>query len=351
METDATPPGIYTQALTPLNLTNITHASELSKLIVLPEGPVAAATYFPQKNVLLAVYTQDGTLKTWDVDQAVVVAEHKLGIVGTPGIGFDRTGDLVIGALNAEIMENDFGEWIRVVGGIAIWKTETGELVKCVVSPCDIQPPTIFKPDRYGVALHPEARWVIGYSDLGVSVEDLWNGKTDYAYTPGWDGRMRYIGLIAFDPTSGRYAIACQEGEILVVEVGKEIGWFASTEIRLDAYERNKKHRITGLSFSPNGEWLGRVQDDVLTVWKIRARDGDLYSKFNLAHGQLLAFDQSSELLFIGTDDTTLVWDVIGKEIVGEIATPGITTLSVSADNRLLVWGDKFATVHVWGVR
>jgi hypothetical protein len=36
--------------------------------------------------------------------------------------------------------------------------------------------------------------------------------------------------------------------------------------------------------------------------------------------------------------------------LIKEFATPKITSLSISSDNRLLIWGDREGTIHVWGV-
>ena len=345
--------GIYSQVFSPLSSSTIVDISELAKLAVdVHSGPIAVAGYFPQKNILFAVYIGDGTLRAWDIDKATISFEHSLGISSTVGAGFDETGNLVIGALHDEIRENDFGEIEHFIGGVAVWNTETGSLARCVVFPCGKTTPSPQMQRNFisGAALDPQGQWIVSYSGLRISVEDIADIETAYSFSEGNPGNMRYIALITFDPTSGRYAIAVQEGEIIIEKIGKELTWFAP-KIHLGTYKERERHEITGLSFSPDGKWLARIQDDVVSLWKVDARKGELYTEHYIPDGRLLAFNPSSELLFIGTKETIRIWDIRKMKFIGELNAPEITSLSVSADNKLLIWGDKSAILHIWGIQ
>ncbi|MGD0752476.1 MAG: hypothetical protein ABSA23_13855, partial [Anaerolineales bacterium] len=65
---------------------------------------------------------------------------------------------------------------------------------------------------------------------------------------------------------------------------------------------------------------------------------------------QLLAFDRSEQLLFVGTNDAISVIDLAEKSTLTTISTAGLTTFTISSDNRLLIWGDSKGAIHIWGI-
>jgi len=112
--------------------------SEIKQLVFsMTSGKVAIANYFPAKNILIAVYLGDGYLRAWDIGDAIVTFERNLGIVSDVSSAFDESGDFVMGALQHEIKNNDLGDLVDYVGGVAIWDIDTGKLVYCVVHPCN----------------------------------------------------------------------------------------------------------------------------------------------------------------------------------------------------------------------
>ena len=66
-----------------------------------------------------------------------------------------------------------------------------------------------------------------------------------------------------------------------------------------------------------------------------------------ISGGRILEFDAKSELLFIGTEDKIIVFDIKKETILVEIQTPMISAISISPNNDFLVWGDSAGMVHI----
>jgi WD40 repeat protein len=158
------------------------------------------------------------------------------------------------------------------------------------------------------------------------------------------------MSLFAFDPSHDRYAIAFRDGEVLIKKSGQEDSLLGLSHY-LGKYKDGTGDEVAALSFSPNGQLLARIQGKVLTVWVVTVLSGKTQLEHDISNGRLIAFDQSSKMLFVGTVNGVEVWGVKDGRLLGEYTTPGITSLSVSLDNRLLIWGDKSGAIHVWGLR
>lgn len=67
------------------------------------------------------------------------------------------------------------------------------------------------------------------------------------------------------------------------------------------------------------------------------------------ASSPALAFDPFGRLLFVGSRNQLQVYDVEKMNVVAEYDVTGITSIAVSEDNRLIIWGDGDGAVHLWG--
>jgi WD40 repeat protein len=326
--------------------------SEIKQLVLAKtSGKVAIANYFPAKNILMAVYLGDGYIRAWDIGDAIVSFERNLGIVSDISSAFDESGNLVMGALLHEFKKNDFDDLVEYVGGVAIWDIDTGKLVYCVVHPCDKSAIEWQREAIVGATLDPNGRWVFENREIWISLSDITGVEPSYSFSEGGDEKPRYATLIAINSYNNRYAIADREGEVIINEIGRTgLGWILS-RFFLGTYDEKARHETKALNFSPDGKLLARIQDDRLTVWRITDQGGVSYIEHNIPKGGLLAFDRSSSMLFIGTNEAILIWDLKNKMFLGEYATPGITSLAISMDNRVLIWGDISGGVHVWGIQ
>ncbi len=350
-----TPPGLYTGRLYVISPSIVGNLTELSRLSTdLDSGSVVGIHYQTAENILLAVYTGNGFLRGWDLTTGEVFFEHDLNIVSAEGLGFDRSGSLVMGATRHEIWDN--GNGLReYIGGITIWNVQTDALMACIVGPCEGYPAITDSaqiPSHLGAILGPEGRWTLEYDERVLSINDLSTsenaGVVQLVSNPDYE--WKNVGRITFDPTGARHAIAFQEGQIEIEETS-ELGrsWF-SPVIHLGENKDGDLQEIPALSFAPNNQWLARIRDDKLSIWRIGVVRGSLYLEENVPGARLLVFDQLSALLIVGTDEKISIWDVKGKTILAEYMTPNITSLAVSSDNRLLIWGDALGVVHIWGI-
>lgn len=349
------PPGDYSTTASPLDLTGVAKLQEFTSLANSSiKSPVAIAQYFPTKNMILALYDGDGYLRTWDASAAKILSEYDLGISSPIGTGFDVSGDIVMGPIRHLIQENDYDEMQDYVGGIGVWSTQTGKLINCVIYPCNKGPSaTEWQRDLIvGATLDTKGQWVLANLGTLIHITDITGAETSYSISEtNLDDTHRRIALFTFDPSDTRYAVAFRDGGILIEELGvKSLSWFAH-KISLGIYEEQSLHEVKALVFSSDGQWLARLQDGILSIWKVSTRSGDLYSEFSISDGKMLAFDRSSELLFVARNDQIDIWNMRKKQLIREIKAPEITSLSVSSDNRLLIWGDKLGEIHIWGVR
>jgi WD40 repeat protein len=107
--------------------------------------------------------------------------------------------------------------------------------------------------------------------------------------------------------------------------------------------------QIIAAKFDPAGHWLAFIRDNHLSVWQTAKRPESLYLEADVPNAVTLGFDQTGTLLFVGTSDKITIWDVANKTIVAEYDTPRLASLAISEDNRLLIWGDAWGKVHIWG--
>jgi WD40 repeat protein len=350
-----TPPGDYSKKLTSLNVGNIAEISEVLELTTtLSSRPVSAAAYFPLKNALLSVSSEDGILRAWSLENEKTLYEYSLGITSNVGLGFDQSGDLILGPIWHQYLENDYGELIDGVGGFTVWDTKTGSLVACITYPCDYTASTNEWQRGLisGAVIDPNGDWVLSINETRLGIVNINNVEQSYSIgETRIDGSHRRMALGAFDPNNNNYAIAYRDGGVTIQRFGDSIlNWFYP-KINLGLDEINTSHQVVSLNYSPDGRWLARIQDETITIWDLNNQSKALYFEDKIVESKILAFDQSSYFLFIGTTKEVFVLDINTKEVSFKIKTPGITTLSVSSDNRLLIWGDESGIIHLWGIQ
>jgi len=354
-EHSVTLPGGYSESFRVLDTSSVVDLTEQAYLIGDQiVSPITIAKYFPEKNVVIAIYSDDGFLRAWNIEESRILFESDLGITSNTSAGFTKSGDLVMGAIRSIVQENDYGELAERVGGIGIWESSSGDLVTCIVYPCERTAPS----DQWqrhlisGAVFDPEGRWVLGNYETLISVTDITDHEAPYSISfSDIDGNNREVALLTIDSNNNRFATAFIDGEVLVQVLGQKNLGLLAPKIHLGTYQSDSRHTVIALLFSVDGQWLARLQDGNLSIWKVARRNGKLYSEFSISDGKILVFDQSSKLLFIGTDDKIDIWDIEKKRLIREFETPKITSLAMSSDNRLLIWGDKLGAIHIWGVR
>jgi WD40 repeat protein len=147
------------------------------------------------------------------------------------------------------------------------------------------------------------------------------------------------IARIAFDADGDRIAIAYSDGRIEIK------GGFPILGLHGDDSGENLP--TSALMFSPNGRYLARIQGPDVSLWRLGFLCGRLRLVEDAGGGHLLAFTGQTGLLLVGGADQVRVWSAETGALVGRIETQGITSLTVSTDDRLIVWGDTEGGIHV----
>ncbi|MBW2248745.1 MAG: hypothetical protein JRF62_16510 [Deltaproteobacteria bacterium] len=331
----------YTEHLAPMDIATTGRIGELVKLESREQRGLVAALYLvPGTTRLLVVTTGDGFLRSFDIKTAQEVFKHDLGIVSESGVGYDRDGHIVIGSRQKEVRNDGFG-LTEYIGDIGIWDTMTGSLLECVDLIC-------FEGERWAplllsAMLDPRGTRVLDHTHLSYSMSDILGGNVSsisMVNNPDW-ANQRAIGRMVFDATGERIAIAFQEGGIEV-----EGGW---PILPLGQNKWGDRKTVTALEFSPNGRHLARIRNEELSVWDLGVLKGEVSFSGHVPGGQFLAFTHHTGLLFVGDTDEILIWDIEEGELVLRLPTPGITAITISADDRLVIWGDHEGVIHIWG--
>lgn len=331
-----------TEHLASIDIAATGRIGELAKLESGEQRGLVAALYLvPGTTRLLFVTTGDGYLRSFDIKTTQELFKHDLGIVTESGVGFDRDGHIVIGARQKEVRNDGFG-LTEYIGDIGIWDTNTGALLECVDLIC-------FEGERWAplslsAMLDPRGTRVLDHTHLSYSMSDILGGNVSsisMVNNRDW-ANQRAIGQMVFDATGERIAIAYQEGGI-EIEGGLPI-------LPLGQNKWGDRKTVTALEFSPDGRHLARIRDEELSVWDLGVLKGEVSFSGHVPGGQLLAFTNHTGLLFVGNIDEILIWDIEEGELVLKLPTPGITAVTISSDDRLLIWGDHEGAIHIWGV-
>jgi WD40 repeat protein len=104
---------------------------------------------------------------------------------------------------------------------------------------------------------------------------------------------------------------------------------------------------VVAAQFDPTGYWLAFIRGDRVSVWQ--ADKEKLYLEEDMINAVNLRFDRTGQRLIVAASDKIVIWDLEGKNKIVEYDAPGISALSISDDNRLLIWGDTQGRAHIWG--
>jgi WD40 repeat protein len=328
---------LFTEDLEEIHPGTVIHLIEIQRLFDNSEDGAVSGIYIDiPNNFVKVVYSNSGKLKSYDLSTSKLVSSIDLGIKQGTSVEFNISGSQLLGATRSTIAENNLGVDVYV-GGIALWDTSTGVVLKCYDPPCSDDNGTL--ASFAGFALNPNGDSIIIFSDYVFSI----NSGLDIPYTeietvnsPD-SGTLNTIGKMSYDHLGRRFAIAYENGEI-------EIGGFPRVYLQ---NEYNDRSKVDDLVFSNNGKLLATISNNIIIIWNVGLFQGNISFTVSIPGAKLIAFDALSKLLFISTDEQTIAIELESQNILSYIDTPGITSLVVSQDNKILVWGDKDGSVYV----
>jgi WD40 repeat protein len=159
-----------------------------------------------------------------------------------------------------------------------------------------------------------------------------------------------HIGKMAMDSRHSRLAIVFQEGRITVEGILAPRIFPLS---RIDVLENGTKHELQPVEFAafdPSGKWLAVVRADELSIWSVANWKKAIIYQAPIRNVSGIEFNPSGELLFVATDNEIRAIGLEKKELIFEFDAPGVSSLHVDEDNRLLFWGDEEGVIHIRGV-
>ena len=338
----------FTTKFSPLNNQTILSLEEIA-------GFSSAEYYLPVRTIrysvltdqLLIAFEGSSQILGWYVNSKELAFQSKPQSPNFKPISLDKEGKILLGAV-------DSGQ--EKLFGIGVWNMENGQLIECIAYPCDENAITI--SSGYPAAkLDPDAKYVVTFDDSSYGASEILGSELDggisYVNSPDADYWWT-IGDIAIDTNNDRLAIVFQEGRIWLDEVAHNnrliIGPFGFY-IPIANGKKNDLQKIYAAEFDPSGRWLAVVRGDRLLIYRVGKYGGRLVSQFSLGHEgpRILNFNPTSEFLFIGGEDIIRVIMLKSQEQLVDIPAGGVTAMTISDDNRLLIWGDKQGVIHIFG--
>ena len=300
-------------------------------------SPLFKVGYISEENIVLGIYSDGGTVAGWEADTATIAFTHKLGIVTSKGLALIESGKNLIGATKHNFKSQN----IEYVNGIALWDVRTGALIKCITYPCQ---GTSTSGDGFlGLAVSDNEKWLTIYSESGIGISGVSDDTPSLYYNIN-DADFSYpwnIGSVTFDEKHRRYAIVFQEGRIYVSN--------SETSTNYHTIAKGTKEDIAIISdaqIDPTGRWLVVARGAKTQVLSLEnGKELLQIEELNPA----LSFDRIGELLFVGADNKLAIYSILKGSKIIEYDAPGITSLTISEDNRLVIWGDQQGKIHVWG--
>ncbi len=324
----------------PLTIENVFRATELATFPSDGSGLIAALAFTPDGQELLGVYSQEGQLRRWRVEDGVLLDTIDIGQVGTNAVAFNAEATLLAaGAGKAMPMAKaNHGASFH---GARLWDTLSGKMI-LEVDP-DREPYTDIATD---VALSADGRWLAIAEPGSLDVWDTNNDKPAELNTLMGTLNQTTISSVVFDP-SGEWLVYTDIGGGLTREK-----WNQDSPELLKIVPDYVEEMPLTLAIDPSRRFIALVTSKLLVVRRLQAIRGDSVLEKSLSPTRLasLAFSPDGKLLAVGTDNGWQVWSVADGKLLLENNAPTYA-VAFSPDGRLFAWGDTNGIVHIWGVK
>ncbi len=334
----------FTQILPELSPTNIATAQEITYWHA-PDAnfDVVALSQPISGEKLLAVY-ENGKFRSWNINEQKVINEYDFISASTIGVNFSADGSWVI----TPGMVTPDG-----VNGYNVWKTDTGKRVECWGAQCpndDLDDLTHFNT---GILLEPNKKLIVEYIGYTVNASGIPEGVSGVLRSiDNLDDPNKPEILRMTMDNSGKYlAYALADGTVAIREASRFLGFE-------DGVLKGKYYRyandedakvIADLEFDNTRRWLALLSNKELTIWDLTAYFSPEI-KVSVKSGNSIAFDHNGKIAIVGTDNGMLLINLITGQKIAEYDVGKVTALYFTRDNRLLVWCDENAGIHLWGV-
>jgi WD40 repeat protein len=300
------------------------------------KNPITGICYQDQTNSLFTVDSKDGILMRWDVDSGDIETSSDINIHSFSTLQFIEDCNKLFGAKQVEFRSGRANIVVEYIDDVHLWDTLTSEVIRCW-GRCDED--VQGDPIQIGAIIDESGEKRIDYYDSGYSLtEGFLLSKS--VFVRGIEETSPTVGQIVFSPSSTKFVIAYLEGGIRI----NDNRWIKKNS-------SNDKHKVVELVIDPTEKYIARIQDHYLTVWKV-----GVFSKQEIVHTKLgeenqIIFDKSGQFMFVGGQGHIQIWDMTQNQMIHEVLAKGISSMTISDDNRLLVWGDEYGNIHFWGLK
>jgi hypothetical protein len=342
----------FSKRYSPLRADNLDRLVEVDDWEIMETGdPISLIKHNLDLNRLTVISEQTQMVVLFAIEREETITQQIVDVPNLRVLGIDNNGEKILIGRSGR-RSNDNGKPQEYFHWFGIWSTASGSLDECFSGSCTGE---LTDPDQIAYAdigAVMDAETVVAYDEDAYSTVILSPGNgggVALVNSPDAD-YWWHIGRIAVNTNQNRLAVVFQEGGITLFRISEPDRWWPLAWIDVLARgEENQLQPIQEAIFDPDGSWLAIVRGQDLIIWRIRGWQREVFrEKVGDVHG--MRFNPSGELLFLGRDNAINVISLSERDMIFELQAPGITTLDISDDNRLLFWGDEQGTVHAWGI-
>ena len=346
------PSNEYSKKFLPLRPDTLNGLVEINTWELMSEGDdINIIRYNSSLNRITAVSDLGNEVVMLSIEREESIFHKMEDIPDLQVLGIDENGNTLLVGMPG-FTRNEVGKPRNYFHWIASWDPTSDSLIRCYSGSCAIE---LTDPDH------------IGSADIGAvwdsTIVILYN---EYSYRYSWLSPTNgggislvnspdsdywwHIGMIAIDSAQDKLAIIFQEARIVITNI-EEKNRFPLVGFRvLEHGDEDQLQPISNAIFSRSGKWLSVLRGNSISVWNVGGWRGKKIFSDQTMHVRGVEFNPQGDLLFIMIDDHTEILALDEKEVIAVIQTPGITSIDISDDNRLLFWGDRSGAVHMLGI-
>ena len=328
---------------------NLSDISEISYLSGGGDcGEISSIQVVLEKDLVYGYCSISRELIIWNISLKIEEERSVLDIDVDLGVSISKDGSSVLGLSQRIINSNSESEEFIYEVLICV---QDDSLKYTSLHLCELGEDEYFEAIR-GIHISPNGKFALVYYPFWYELYDLENNEDYYVGLSGDADYYVDIGYMAFHPNSKKLAVSfrdtaiCSYGDVQIFQLhGPSFMLYKGYKDK----SNQMLQTVKDLEFSPDGKWLANITDDGINVWRINILKTHRLLDFKSAN--IIAFSSDSELLFIGTNDELVVYNLSAKEIIYKIKTPNIESLSISNGNQILAWGDSSGFIHILGIR
>ncbi|MCK5793083.1 MAG: WD40 repeat domain-containing protein [Anaerolineales bacterium] len=341
----------YTIKNTSISRDNISFIEEVFVMSACKESDKITSFVLKPDRAEIVVYCMGNSeILVLDISTSEVLESYKLNIL-SQGVEISNNGNVVVGATKSKdsttIDPDLIGDFI---GGVYVWIIDDINRPVCV-DWCESGDEEFYGFSR-GITISKDGKQVIEYDSSSFILLDLENKTREYVLLSQDADFHVSIGEITFHPNGKKYAVSFLENDGFIkgnVQISRFSGPLSNFPDVVNKNQKADPVYVKALEFTPDGKWLANITDQGVNIWRVLW--GKPRTLSTIQNPQNIVFDVNSNMLFIQAENSIIVYDLKRDELISELDTPGITSITISFGNEYLAWGDEEGKIHLWGIK